>query len=181
MRVLWLIGLVGCLPGEKGPAGDEAESDDPCLATDGWDADLTALECEVLALTNARRAAGADCGSMGSYGPAAPLSFDAALREAARVHSTWMGESGHFSHESPDGPIGDDLPERVESTGYDRWELIGENIAAGPTTAEEVVNGWMGSDGHCSNIMEPDFEDLGVGLAVVRGTWFWTQDFGTSF
>ena len=61
----------------------------------------------------------------------------------------------------------------------DDW---GENIAVGQRDPEEVVSGWLESDGHCSNIMNPSFEDLGVGAAIGATDWgegiYWTQNFG---
>ncbi len=78
-----------------------------------------------------------------------------------------MGEENYFSHDSPGGPCGNDFVDRVEAAGYTGWMTLGENIAAGQTTPQEVVAGWMDSDGHCSNIMEPAFTEIGVGLAQV--------------
>ena len=60
---------------------------------------------------------------------------------------------------------------------------MGENIAVGFQTPASVVRGWMGSTGHCQNILNPDYADVGTGVsnsaipgAGGRGTW--TQDFG---
>jgi uncharacterized protein YkwD len=47
-----------------------------------------------------------------------------------------------------------------------------------------VVTGWLGSDGHCANIMNPAFVDLGVGYFNAPGsmyTHYWTQSFGAPF
>jgi uncharacterized protein YkwD len=89
-----------------------------------------------------------------------------------------MMQTGTFDHDSPGGPLGDDMAERISNTGYS-WSYIGENIAQGYTSPESVVQGWMDSDGHCSNIMAADFEEIGVGY-MGRDN-YWTQDFGTSF
>jgi uncharacterized protein YkwD len=146
-----------------------------------WDPDWAALECEVLGLVNEHRAAGADCGSYGSFGQAAPLAMQAQLREAARLHSQWMGETGTFSHDSPGGPNGETWIERIENAGYTGYSSIAENIAAGAATAQGVVEMWMGSDGHCANIMGASFNEVGIGYADVDGSaygHYWTMDFG---
>ena len=63
--------------------------------------------------------------------------------------------------------------------GY-RPRISGENIAFGPQSAEEVVAGWLGSPGHCANIMGPRFQEIGVGVASgrKRGRIYWVQTFG---
>ena len=64
-------------------------------------------------------------------------------------------------------------------TGY-AWSGLGENIAAGYPGIEAVLAGWMGSDGHCANIMNATFNQ--VGLVCVPGTGsttynnYWTMD-----
>jgi uncharacterized protein YkwD len=63
----------------------------------------------------------------------------------------------------------------MESAGYS-WASAGENIAGGSATAEDAVAQWMGSDGHCANIMSPDYVDIGVGY--VDDARLWTQVFG---
>jgi uncharacterized protein YkwD len=65
----------------------------------------------------------------------------------------------------------------VRAAGYQE-KLVGENIAYGPTTADEVVQGWLGSPGHCENIMNPQFAEMGIayaaGQASKRGL-YWVQ------
>ena len=116
----------------------------------------------MLTLVNQERAAGADCGSYGSYRPTGPLTMEDNLRCAARYHSLWMAENNAFEHESPGGDLGDDVWERINSTDF-AGTAIGENIAAGYSTARSVVDGWMESDGHCSNMMNPSASLIGVG------------------
>ena len=56
--------------------------------------------------------------------------------------------------------------------------LVGENIAFGPESAEEAVAGWMASPGHCANIMDPRFREMGVAVAQgrKRGHFYWVQN-----
>ncbi|MCP4600648.1 MAG: CAP domain-containing protein [Proteobacteria bacterium] len=150
-------------------------------SADGWDAEWAGRECQVLKLVNQRRSQGADCGNYGHFESTGALALQSNLREAARLHSRDMGERNYFSHESPGGPNGIDMLERVENAGYTGWAAIGENIAAGRGAAEETMIGWMESPGHCANIMNPEFSQIGVGYAQVSGSEFihyWTQDFG---
>jgi uncharacterized protein YkwD len=92
-----------------------------------------------------------------------------------------MGAADYFDHVSPDGRSPTD---RMRSAGW-VGKMSGENIYGGqkggaPMTAAEVVEGWMESPGHCSNIMDPRFKTLGVGFAAAphsRLGNYWTQDF----
>lgn len=132
-----------------------------------------------LARINQVRAAGADCHSDGSFAPAAALTWNTKLTDAASAHSADMAAKNYFSHTSADGRL---LADRVNATGY-LWSRLGENIAAGYVGIDSVMNGWVASDGHCANLMNPKFTE--VGLACVPGTsattynTYWTMDLGT--
>ncbi|MBC8069244.1 MAG: CAP domain-containing protein [Deltaproteobacteria bacterium] len=129
----------------------------------------------MLDIVNQRRAEGADCGAEGSFGPAGPLSMAPALRCAARVHSKQMVESDFFAHTTP---WGETPGNRIDASGYD-WSTWGENIAAGNATAAATMDQWMGSDGHCANIMNASFSEIGVGYFPGGGYGhYWTQAFG---
>ena len=110
-----------------------------------------------------------------------PLSYSEELTVAARRHSQDMGDRNYFDHTTPDGtPDGIPFYERIIDAGYN-YRNCGENIAAGHATPEAVVEGWMNSDGHRANILDPDYCDIGVGYAAVGGSQYyhyWTQDFG---
>ncbi|MCR9163368.1 MAG: CAP domain-containing protein [Nannocystaceae bacterium] len=156
--------------------GDVVPSNAYCADVSSWDSTMTEFEEEVLILVNEARSQGANCGGQ-SFGPAGPLTMHPALRCAARVHSKDMAERNYFDHNNPDG---EDPFVRMEQAGYSYF-TAGENIAAGQPTPQAVMQGWMDSPGHCSNIMNPDFEDLGVGTFSGTGAQFgiyWTQAFG---
>lgn len=142
-----------------------------CDAVASWPAANVAFEIEVLALVNERRAAGADCGTAGTFGPASPLTPHGDLRCAARNHSLDMANRGFFDHTNPDG---DGPSQRLDAAGFDGFTW-GENIAWGQRSPQQVVAGWMSSDGHCRNIMNPDFTESGVGYQESN---YWTQTFG---
>ncbi len=132
---------------------------------------------ELLTSVNSRRAQGANCGSEGSFGPQGPLSISKFLGEAALRHSIDMSENNFFDHRGSDGssPI-----DRMRDAGFNGngW---GENIsrASYDRSAEEVVAGWMTSDGHCSNIMTPGFNVLGSAKASNSNWENWTLNLGT--
>lgn len=121
------------------------------------------LEAEVVELTNDERAS-AGCPE---------VHVDDRLAAAARGHSEDMVERDFFDHVNPDG---DDPWDRAQAAGYD-W-LASENIAWGYRTAEEVVAGWMNSDGHRRNILNCDVVAVGVGVAESSRGPSWTQMFG---
>lgn len=130
--------------------------------------DLSAVRAAVRARTNAERAkAGLP-----------PLIDSPDLDRAAQTHAEDMLRRGYFEHESPEGKT---VRQRARSQGYD-WRAIGENIALGQLTVDEVMDGWMKSPEHRANILDPDVRDLGVGLALGEGREgfriLWVQVFG---
>jgi uncharacterized protein YkwD len=127
----------------------------------------------VLQLVNAARARGALCGSR-SFAPVAPVHLSEQLADVAYGHATDMAEHNYFEHEDLQGHTPAD---RVKAAGYAE-KLVGENIAYGPTSADEVVQGWLDSPGHCENIMDPRFAEMGIAYApgrVQRHGLYWVQ------
>jgi uncharacterized protein YkwD len=162
-------GLVDCMdPDCFGPRCDVNSGD--------WPSDWAALEASVLELTNQHRAEGATCDT-DVFPPAPPLERDVLLEQAARLHSLDMAEQSYFSHDSLDGRT---FTDRIDATGFTGAPPVGENIASGQATAEEVVDGWMASPGHCRNIKNASYHVLGVGYAEGSDGTRWTQDFGGS-
>lgn len=145
-----------------------------CDGVRDWSPERVAFENAVLEETNRIRAQGAECGSRGSFAPAPALRLNSALRCPARAHSLDMLERGYFNHSDPDGK---GVVERVARVQYS-WTVLGENIAAGQPNPQAVVAGWKASDGHCANMMNPSFNQLGVGYAP-GGPYnhYWTQVF----
>jgi uncharacterized protein YkwD len=76
-----------------------------------------------------------------------------------------MSRRDRLSHRGLDGRKAGD---RIARIGYD-WEVYGENIAQGQRTIGEAMRSWLDSPEHCSAIMEPDFEDVGVACASGGG------------
>lgn len=100
-----------------------------------------------------------------------PLVLSDELMRAAAVRSQEITQV--FSHTRPDGTKFSSLVSR-------HGRRIGENIAGGYQTPEDVVDGWMHSDGHRKNILHPDFTELGVGYAYEENSQYkhyWVQIF----
>jgi uncharacterized protein YkwD len=136
----------------------------------------TAIAARVLALTNQARSRPRKCGTR-SFEAAGPLTPNPLLDQAAAVHAQDMVRHSRIEHEGSDrsGPA-----ERVTRTGY-RWRSVGENIASGQTTPEQVLQEWLGSPGHCANLMSPGFTQMGVAYAVDTASAdgiYWAQVFG---
>ncbi|CAE7224243.1 ykwD [Symbiodinium sp. CCMP2592] len=133
---------------------------------------------EHFGLLNDLRAAGFTCPGGNSYAPNdVPLKFDCRLWAAAQLHSQDMADNGYFSHTSQDGRSPWD---RAEAQGI---RANGENIAAGRSGAEAVLEQWKNSDGHCKNMMNPNFRVFAVGYAYNSGSryrHYWTQMFKSS-
>ena len=106
-----------------------------------------------------------------------PLQYDSLLYAAALGHSQDMAQQNYFNHTSLDGRT---PGTRISQAGYS-WNTYGENIAAGYSTPQAVMEGWMKSPGHRANILRSSFCDIGVGYAYSSASSFrnyWTQDFG---
>jgi len=168
-------------------AGDTQACDEQCGRSDAprvsdldqsaWPKASVDFEAAVLALTNDARAAGGCCGSEGCFDPSAPLREDADLQSSARAHAQDMAQRDYFDHDTPEGI---DPFDRMREAGW-KGCAMGENIAGGQQTPSEVVDGWLNSPGHCSNILSPEFTRLGVGYARDAASsleHLWVQNFG---
>jgi uncharacterized protein YkwD len=130
---------------------------------------------DILRLVNTARSRVQHCGP--SIMPAVPpLRLNTLLGDAALAHAQDMLRFNYFDHAGHDGTS---PAERVAATGY-RYRIVGENLAAGPETPQEAVRGWMASPGHCQNIMDDRFTELGVAFAANRNgspRILWVQEF----
>jgi uncharacterized protein YkwD len=102
------------------------------------------------------------------------VTLSARLGDVALGHAADMAAHNYFEHEDLAGRSPAD---RVRASGY-REKLVGENIAYGPTTVEEVVRGWLASPDHCENIMDPRFSEMGLAYAQgsrQRHGLYWVQ------
>ena len=96
------------------------------------------------------------------------LSMDDKLVDGANIRAAECTVS--FSHTRPNGTSC--------FTAFEWQSLCGENIAYGQRTPQEVMNGWMNSQGHRENILKQGFKKIGIGCFVAQnGTIYWTQEF----
>ncbi len=109
------------------------------------------------------------------------LSLSQKLDQAADQYANRMASGDFFSHTDPENAS--TVSTRVTEFGY-QWKTVGENIAAGQTSAEEVFNAWMNSSGHRANILNPNYTHIGVGYAYLANDTgkfnykhYWTQVF----
>ncbi len=143
----------------------------PPLALAPWDETGQAL----VAAVNGARARARRCGER-EFAAVAPLAWNGALGNAALAHSRDMAARRFLKHRGSDGAM---VGERASAAGY-AWRTIGENIAVGQRSVEEVMEGWLSSPGHCANIMDARFTQMGAAYAVnsERRIVYWTQAFG---
>lgn len=144
---------------------DAAEPQAPAPGTESGQPDNSAQDdfiSEVVRLVNVERA---------KEGLASLKTSDS-IMDAAQVRASELLQS--FSHDRPDG--------RTCFTALDeasvRYYTAGENIAAGQSTPETVVNSWMNSPGHRANILNAGFTTIGVGHVTGGGYGhYWVQMF----
>lgn len=123
---------------------------------------------KIVTLINEQRTNGCTCGTE-VMPPVAAIVWNTQLADAAFGHSKDMFDNNYFSHTSLNG---NKFTDRIRATGYEYF-TAGENIAFGYNTEEQVVEAWLNSEGHCRNIMNSSFTEVGVGKANT----YWTQVF----
>ena len=149
---------------------------------------------EFLTAINNARSHAQDCGRYGIKSSVDPLTWSDKLYKVAYVHNYDMAYSGVFSHTGSgtefdivamniDGISTSTMTDRIRYYEY-RYSTIGENIAAGYSSIESVITGWLNSDGHCDNIMDADFTQVGMALLYNEHSnyrYYWTQNFGKPY
>jgi len=147
-----------------------------------------------LDVINTARAESQDCGSEGVKPAVSPVTWSDTLYKAAYRHSYDLAYSNTFSHtgsgtatdvtaEALHPGQGSTPKERIEYAGYTDWRAYGENLAAGTVmdVAQEAIDAWLSSPGHCANLMSPDFTEVGMAHIMNSDSkyiHYWTQDFG---
>jgi uncharacterized protein YkwD len=115
--------------------------------------------------------------------PVPPLARIQLLENAAQGYSqTLIGtDPTNLSHD-----VGGTTPaDRVNTAGYDQTAAVGENLAAGQWSAQEVINAWTSNPDLYANLINPNFTQVGLGLAggpTGSDTFvlYWVADFGGS-
>jgi hypothetical protein len=117
---------------------------------------------EIVQLANQERAATG----------APPLQWDPALAIAARLHCLRMAAEGPISHKYPGEA---ELASRTSQAGA-HFSLIEENVAIGPTPAA-IHDEWMHSEGHRTNLLNPQVDRVGVAIVASRGVLYAVADY----
>lgn len=102
-----------------------------------------------------------------------PLLYSDELEEFALIRASEITEK--FSHTRPNGEAWFEML-------YDsdlNWYAIGENIAAGYETPQQVVRAWMNSEGHRENILDPNYTHMAIGYKETGSGYYyyWAQWF----
>jgi hypothetical protein len=96
----------------------------------------------------------------------APLKENEKLNLSAKAKAEDLFLRQYFEHESPTGEKVSDL---ASEAGY-RFIILGENLAMGNfKNDEDLVRAWMNSPGHRENILNPNYQEIGV--SVIKGTF----------
>jgi len=97
-----------------------------------------------------------------------PIEINWLLEDAAEKHANWMAMKNELSHT---GENKSSVSNRVQ---HEEWTAIGENIAYGQNTADEVMKSWMNSSEHKKNILNKNFTYMGIGTSTDKsGKIYW--------
>lgn len=160
MRLILLALVTGCttvsFPGSGGtPSGGTPSSGGPAVAN------------EVVRYTNDARARNG----------LAAFRVSPALMEAARIHAAQMAQYRRQDH-TISGAEYPTLQSRLQAVGYN-YANAAENVAWNQSSARSVVDTWMNSSGHRSNILNSQLTEMGAAMArSSNGEPYWIQVFG---
>ena len=100
-----------------------------------------------------------------------PLVVDSSANNAAMIRAKETVRN--FSHTRPDGSSFSTV---MKESGIS-YSVVGENIAYGYPTAEEVVAAWMTSSTHRENILSGTYTHIGIACYIENGVEYWAQIF----
>ena len=167
-RLSLAVAVLALLASMAAVVAPPAQAVTNCSASSSWGSNRADLASQVVGLINDYRAGKG----------LSRLAVSAPLTASSEWKSLHMAGYGYFAHDDPAPPASRSAYQRARDCGYSgsSW---GENIAWGYTSAQSVVNGWLGSAGHKANIENPGFSSTGVGVAANgSGQLYWTQNFG---
>lgn len=151
-------------PQEQKPQAQKPQEQNPPAQSQTVSGAQTGFESDMLKQVNAQRA---------KNGKSA-LTLNQSLCASARVRASEIAKDGCFSHTRPDGS---GCFTAISGVSY---RTAGENIAMGTWGyygVDEIMDGWMNSEGHRANILNGDFSEVGFGCVVVNGNGYWVQMF----
>ena len=131
-------------------------------------ADIVSTELSVFRLVNRKRV------QFGLH----PLEWNGDLEVLAQRHSQDMAINKYFGHRGLDGSI---VSDRADRCGIRRWSAIGENIAYNrgyDEPMEKAIELWMDSPSHRQNMLNGQWRESAVGVAIAAdGSYYFTQIF----
>jgi len=170
--ILLSILCAGCIDSSTDDAGGSLNESYTCESESD-------IKKNMLALVNKARSISRQCG-VDYFHAASPVTWNEKLQKAAKKHADDMADNNFFSHT---GLNGSSAGGRVAAQDYN-WITVGENIFGGVQTSRDAVEGWLDSPGHCANMMNADFKEMGVACvhngSTTYGT-YWVQVFGTAY
>ena len=124
------------------------------------------VAADVVALTNIER----------THYRRAALQVNPRLMRAAQLQADQMARAGRMAHVLEDARY-PRVQDRVAAADY-HWNMVGENVAFGQASASRVLDSWMHSRGHRTNILNDSFTEMGAVYAVDRtGRPYYVQVF----
>ena len=99
------------------------------------------------------------------------LTLDSSLVEAASIRAKELSDS--FLHTRPNGSSCFTV---LSELGIS-YGTAGENIAAGYSSSQSVMEGWRSSSGHYQNIISSKFKKIGIGVNIINNQYYWVQIF----
>lgn len=99
------------------------------------------------------------------------LTLDSSLVEAANIRAKELSDS--FSHTRPNGSSCFTV---LSELGIS-YGTAGENIAAGYSSSQSVMEGCRSSSGHYQNIISSKFKKIGIGVNIINNQYYWVQIF----
>jgi uncharacterized protein YkwD len=166
VAIMVLLSLSAC--GTSSPIITKPGTSTPPTTT------LNAFNQGILNQVNAARATARTCG--GKNYPVVPaLAWNTKLEAASRIHNQDMLDHDFFDHTGSNGSSPGD---RMKTQGY-KFSTWGENIAWGQSTTQIVMDAWLKSSGHCANIMNAVFTEIGVAAlypSASPNSPLWTMD-----
>jgi uncharacterized protein YkwD len=113
---------------------------------------------------NELRSGGCRCGGK-YFKPVGAVKYNEQLAQSAAIHAQDIRRQRRLNHYSSNGL---NIGQRVDRVGY-RWAVVGENLAFGHESIQEVIRAWIDSNTHCRLLMDDRFRD--IGLAKLGSYW----------
>ena len=177
---------IGCGGGASSPTTNSRENEVASFTNKS--------QQEILDAVNKVRSVARDChNGKGILSSVSPLVWNKNLEDSAYEHAYDLAYSDTFSHlgsgtESDTTGIAYNVKstftERIKSNGYTNPSSMGENIAAGQSTLEEVMDSWIASPAHCAVLMNASFTEIGVATVTKEESTYgiyWAQNFGDRY